>query len=432
MGGTIDVKSKLGVGSSISVTLPLTLTNKPAEEKISFSHQANVLVRHDSTEAMISSHLTRLGIEHKCTSDPSIFQLRANLENFSIVDHEYIGELNKLAELSRSEIFKKGMLLAPLAGMEVPNKLKNWNVLTKPILGSSVASTIRATEHKNSMTNEYPTFANQNNTGSAKNILVAEDVETNQEIVKEIIQMFGYKVDIAPNGIKTLELFRQKKYDLIFMDCQMPLMDGYQATEEIRRLEKDNSILATPIIALTAGLNQADEAKCKAVGMDHYLTKPFTISDIEKVFGIYFNRSVPKNSSERPESQIEKRSFQEKILPPESIVNYSAINNILEIEKQTGKSILPNIFEGFISQMSEKITELEEALITGNSDSAYKTAHAIKSMSANIGAEKVRSISSEIESMTKQGSTNKVEYKLADLSSAYSEFLTYFRTHHIT
>lgn len=432
MGGTIDVKSKLGVGSSISVTLPLTLTNKPAEEKISFSHQANVLVRHDSTEAMISSHLTRLGIEHKCTSDPSIFQLRANLENFSIVDHEYIGELNKLAELSRSEIFKKGMLLAPLAGMEVPNKLKNWNVLTKPILGSSVASTIRATEHKNSMTNEYPTVANQNNTGSAKNILVAEDVETNQEIVKEIIQMFGYKVDIAPNGIKTLELFRQKKYDLIFMDCQMPLMDGYQATEEIRRLEKDNSILATPIIALTAGLNQADEAKCKAVGMDHYLTKPFTISDIEKVFGIYFNRSVPKNSSERPESQIEKRSFQEKILPPESIVNYSAINNILEIEKQTGKSILPNIFEGFISQMSEKITELEEALITGNSDSAYKTAHAIKSMSANIGAEKVRSISSEIESMTKQGSTNKVEYKLADLSSAYSEFLTYFRTHHIT
>jgi signal transduction histidine kinase/CheY-like chemotaxis protein len=113
-------------------------------------------------------------------------------------------------------------------------------------------------------------------------ILMAEDNSVNCLLAKKIFAKIGYEIDIAANGKEALEAYQSKKYDLIFMDCQMPEMNGYEATEKLRK-----SGVSIPIIALTANAMEGDREKCIAAGMDDYLTKPFKQSDIKNIIQKY-------------------------------------------------------------------------------------------------------------------------------------------------
>jgi signal transduction histidine kinase/ActR/RegA family two-component response regulator len=114
-------------------------------------------------------------------------------------------------------------------------------------------------------------------------VLVVEDNEINQEIAQAVLEEMGLKVDLADNGEKAVAAFLQKKYDLIFMDIRMPIMDGLQATREIRRLEDERgaSGARVPIIAMTANAMKEDREESKAAGMDGHISKPFAIGEIK-------------------------------------------------------------------------------------------------------------------------------------------------------
>ena len=105
-------------------------------------------------------------------------------------------------------------------------------------------------------------------------ILVAEDNHINQIVVREMLINAGFSCEIVENGAKACEIVFQREFSLILMDCQMPEMDGFEATIEIRRRESQLGQARIPIIALTANAMQGDEQKCLAVGMDGYCTKP--------------------------------------------------------------------------------------------------------------------------------------------------------------
>lgn len=111
-------------------------------------------------------------------------------------------------------------------------------------------------------------------------ILVAEDNEMNQKLIATILKKSGYNFKLAQNGVQALEMYQNETFDLVLMDCQMPEMDGFVATEMIRQFEKEKSNHRTPIIALTANAMVGDRERCLKKGMDDFLTKPFRMKDI--------------------------------------------------------------------------------------------------------------------------------------------------------
>jgi len=110
-------------------------------------------------------------------------------------------------------------------------------------------------------------------------VLVADDYFINQELLKEMLGSFDCEIDTAENGREALERYSSNEYDLIFMDIQMPEMDGYETTRQIRIKEEDVP-KHTPIVAVTASALVDDKQKCFDAGVDHYISKPFQLNDI--------------------------------------------------------------------------------------------------------------------------------------------------------
>jgi len=112
-------------------------------------------------------------------------------------------------------------------------------------------------------------------------ILLVEDNIVNRKVAIRQLEKLGYRPDVATNGLEALQALEQVHYDLIFMDCQMPVMDGYEATTEIRRRESAGR--HTVIVAMTANAMRGDRERCLAVGMDNYIAKPIHQEDLQQV-----------------------------------------------------------------------------------------------------------------------------------------------------
>jgi CheY-like chemotaxis protein len=116
--------------------------------------------------------------------------------------------------------------------------------------------------------------------GISGHVLLAEDDLVNQLVIKEMLGKLGCSVDVAENGLVAQAAAAQRAYDLVLMDCHMPVMDGYEATRRIRANEAAQGLRRTPIIALTAAALASDREQCMAAGMDDYMTKPVSIAQL--------------------------------------------------------------------------------------------------------------------------------------------------------
>ncbi len=139
---------------------------------------------------------------------------------------------------------------------------------------------------KHSLTEQNQEIAHKPGSASQEDnqcrILVVEDSLVNQEVVKEFLEVVDCQIVMAGNGQEAIDLTEGQEYDLILMDCQMPVVDGFEATRRIREREKEKRCSRTPIVALTANAYESDREKCLGVGMDDFLSKPFALVDFEK------------------------------------------------------------------------------------------------------------------------------------------------------
>ena len=147
--------------------------------------------------------------------------------------------------------------------------------------------------------------------GGDMHILLAEDNSVNQMLAVRLLEKIGYRVDVVENGLDAVDRVRRRRYDLVLMDCQMPEMDGYQATAEIRRLAADQR--HTNIIAVTANAMLGDPEKCLKAGMDAYLSKLIQLAQLKNVLDRWSR--VASGKEDEPLTQLDRASGRRRVSP---------------------------------------------------------------------------------------------------------------------
>jgi diguanylate cyclase (GGDEF)-like protein len=219
-------------------------------------------------------------------------------------------------------------------------------------------------------------------------VLVVEDNRTNQEVAARMLAMSGCLCELAGSGAEALEAARRGRYDIIFMDCRMPEMDGYEVTARIRRLEEPLG-LHTPIIAMTANVQSGDIEKCLAAGMDDYLAKPITLVELrEKLVRWAAPGSL---ATLDPEDT------------PTVLVDDGPLNMaVFEKLRETLGPALQYAVRPFLEDMPAYLEQLEQAVGRGDVTAALATAHAIKGSCGNLGASSMALHAREVEELALQ------------------------------
>ncbi|MEI6330005.1 MAG: GAF domain-containing protein [Pseudanabaena sp. ELA645] len=242
-------------------------------------------------------------------------------------------------------------------------------------------------------------------------ILLAEDSLVNQKVAINQLQSLGYQTDIAANGQEVLDLFSQIHYDIILMDCQMPILDGYSTSRQIRSLEEEDGYTNSKviIIALTANAMQEDRDRCLASGMDDYLSKPVRKEDLAKKLTHWVEIFATRSSS-KVDSDIENSLLNIDISHNDGDQGNNNPESLVEIdweylEEISGGNVTfkEELLQAFVSSFPEHIESLAIAIANEQCLIVEHEAHFIKGSSAALGIVGIAKLASILEESSQDG-----------------------------
>ena len=270
MGGELGVESEFGKGSRFWVRLPYR--SVPCAPRTPLVGQHWVVVHaHERSAAGIAARIRRLGGSVQCVAPGSetariLADARSTTPDYVLVDSD-APNFGSLAQRIRDALGSSTQLIAVRAVRDSGTPPRCFaDEIAKPARSIDLLRIGRPQAD----TQQTPApFAFRGH------VLVAEDNEINQEVVAGALEHFGLTLDLAANGAEAVRAYETHRYDAILMDCQMPRMDGFEATKRIRRIERNRGLPPVPIVALTGNTTAEDRDAALACGMDGFLSKPF-------------------------------------------------------------------------------------------------------------------------------------------------------------
>jgi PAS domain S-box-containing protein len=262
-------------------------------------------------------------------------------------------------------------------------------VLTKPVRQSELFDCLVTAVHDGITQTQLaePTTSQPQHEEAMGMILLVEDNKMNQLVGTKLLSKLGFHFEIAHHGGEAVSAISSGTFDAILMDCQMPELDGYEATAEIRRIE--GSVRHTPIIAMTAAAIEGDRDKCLAAGMDDYLTKPVRLEALASIL----DRWVTKPAIGPPGSDTPSLPNDDEWVDP---LDQSQIELLRSLDEGDG-AVLSQIIEQFLTQTEEGRAALIHGLERGDAPALQRAAHTIRGASANVGAVALAAVCAEIE-----------------------------------
>jgi len=247
-------------------------------------------------------------------------------------------------------------------------------------------------------------------------ILLTEDDPINQEVATVMLESMGYEVVVANNGADAVDaMLQDNEFDLILMDCQMPVMDGFNATREIR-----NNNFTTPIVALTANATENDKDLCLNAGMDDFLTKPIYQTDLSRVVQQWVARS--SENSEKPHDKNDQcennDTSREKIMNVE--IDESALDAIRSLQRPGKPDILARIVNMYMEKSPELISAIHEGVAANDCDKVKMAAHTLKSSSAYVGASAMAEACSRVEAKASNDQLGEAADDIENVSSGFT------------
>ncbi len=262
-------------------------------------------------------------------------------------------------------------------------------------------------------------------------VLLAEDNGVNQVVARNMLKALGCDFHIVPNGLEAVRAVRESRYDLVLMDCQMPVMDGYAATGAIRELERGEGRERLPVIALTANALVGDAEACLASGMDAHLAKPYTRQQL----ACLLQRWLPAERLVQGATTGEAGAAAEGDTGPASapgslardagkdgtrhaVLDRAALDNIRAVDDEEG-TVLAEVIQMYLDEAPTHRDRLRAAIEAGDLAEAARVAHALKSASYNVGAKALGELCRRLERQCKDGQAG----GLADLGAAVESML---------
>ncbi|OHE73065.1 MAG: hypothetical protein A2Y14_02745 [Verrucomicrobia bacterium GWF2_51_19] len=414
MGGEIGVESEPGKGSTFWLTFTLRIPTGVVMETSPFGKIApKILIWDDNT--LVANTLKHMFIEKEV--DPCIIESMTDLATSFDAQKPTALLLGK--SLSKDEInaiataYPTGLLVFLLQhDKSLPERIEHYSkihpkaILPFPILDSKCKQTILSAVQNR--IDPSLTLKPQKSLQSFNlNILLAEDNEINQKTAIAMFSRLGCKIDLAKNGREAVERALADKYDIIFMDLQMPEMDGLEATREIRRQEH----VRTPIIAMTANAMQGFDDQCYAAGMDDYVAKPVSLKSLETLLGKF--KSMSNNVSVVPDVIPEKITYLKTWDPAP----------ILEISGGEAATI-QTFVDTFREQMPLQMKALQSAAEQGDWSNVKQHAHKIKGSIGYFGAEKLTATVQKIEAVIREHNLDDCIPLIAQALKEYEELNT--------
>jgi two-component system sensor histidine kinase/response regulator len=227
-------------------------------------------------------------------------------------------------------------------------------------------------------------------------VLLVEDNPINQGVARAMLVKIGLDITIASHGGEALELVRERDFDLVLMDCQMPVMDGFAATEAIRRLPGGCGA-RVPIVALTANNMQGDEAHCLRAGMDDFLAKPYSLAQLDAAVRRWLPASRVLSAAAAP-----RTSGSMALDGAAQTLNRETLDGLRELDPNGGDELARELMGMFLESTPAAMSQLRRALDAGDAAVVGRVAHTLKSSAANLGAESLSIAMRELEKLGRE------------------------------
>ncbi|ACL06137.1 multi-sensor hybrid histidine kinase [Desulfatibacillum aliphaticivorans] len=435
MGGKIGAESKEGEGSLFWFTVKMERPRNmdvapPAPVSLQGKRILLADARHINRMALTEMfRMWRCQVEHAASGKKCLELLRQATEqgrefdcliiDYSLADMEGI-ELGNIILHDPSLNHNQLILAAPPGMLGEGGKLRGIGFagyLTKPFRHSQLKDMLLAVLAKEDkaqagesrkMVTRHTLMEN-----SKLRVLLVEDQMVNQKVAVKIIQNMGHGVVVADNGQEGLEAFKNGAFDIVFMDVQMPVMDGLAATAAIRKLESEENRARIPIIAFTAHAMEGDKERFLSAGMDDYLTKPVKKDALTRVM-----EKATKRSCEAPEdaapSPIGELDHAEPLDVTQTLKNF-----------ENDEALLKECFDYFIKDSGRMINKIKYLLIQDEEGELDKTVHALKGVLGNFAVPYAHSLALNLETQARKGDVEGAKQTFQDLRREILKIIAY-------
>ena len=286
--------------------------------------------------------------------------------------------------------------------------------LTKParqsLLFDAVANAAAVREPTRPVLAEPAPSPNGAAKGQGPPILVVEDNAVNQAVAEAMLARRGHPVDVAHDGLEAVEAIFAGRYAAVLMDCQMPEMDGYEATAEIRRREGDSAHI--PIIAMTAHSMKGDRERCLAAGMDDYISKPLRADVLDATLA----RWLEGETGNEPSTEVMSAGNGVTDKNPIDIDTLDRLRS--EVAGPGQEDALDPIIASFLESAPSRVAAIAKAVDSGEQEATSQAAHALKGASSTFGAVQLASICSALELAGREGDLEQARSLIPNLEEA--------------
>ncbi len=423
MGGSICVESEPGKGTLFRLELPYDIRDIPEQACSTMPQKvkkAICYVKHVFLREQVLSAFQAHGVDTTFVESEEELLGAKGIYDFVIVDVELVPDFksSKVKKILAPNgkvicLYEKTVPDMKELGHEVLPIKKNEAYFRMELIAAGRSQTEVAEKEEKDTPVSFDL--------SGVKILLVEDNVVNQELCMEMFSSLGCSTTIATSGEEALDILLHESFDIIFMDCQMPGLDGYETTRIFRGREEGKGT-HTPVVALTAYAMAEDRDKCLAAGMDDYLSKPFKLEQLRQMLIKWVgnrNTLTELTPADVPDKGLENKNVSDVVVEP------SVIEELRMLEKASGKKFFSKSLQKFFANSPKYIQAMELALEKGDFDSMSFNAHTFKGTTGFMGAIKLSSLCLEMEQKAKKRDSNGLENILDEIKEEYEKVRQY-------